>query len=197
MKIAIVGHISRLPRCERLSQLFGAEVFIDSVGKGALFNHLRALRWASQQSERVIVMEDDAIPVVGFEEKAERWFSLFPDYFLSFYLGTSRPPQYQSIIDKLIPEAQLLERDYIVLQQLIHGVCYSPPVGSIPKILGKIDMSKPADFAIGSAWGNGVFYSIKSLVEHADEPSVEKHTDGRVSSGKRVARFLDGGLSNV
>lgn len=194
MKIAVVGHVSRLERIERLVSVLPCEVFIDSIGKGALFNHTRALKWAGQQKERVIIMEDDAIPVANFKEKAERWFELLPVQFISFYLGTSRPPQYQPVIDRLIEGSQSLGREFIWLNQLIHGVCYSPPIGSTREILTKLDKKKPADFAIGNAWGNSVYYPIKSLVEHADETSVEKHIDGRKSSGVRVARFLDGEL---
>lgn len=194
MKIAIVGHISRSEKIEKLSSLFPCEVFIDSVGKGALFNHTRALQWAAQQKERVVIMEDDAIPVIDFEEKVEKWFDFFPVQFLSFYLGTSRPPQYQPIIDQLIESSNSLGREFIWLNQLIHGVCYSPPSEAINQIISKLDKRKPADFSIGSAWGSSVYYPIKSLVEHADESSVEKHIDGRKSSGIRVARFLDGPL---
>lgn len=194
MKIAVVGHISRLSAIERLTSTLPCETFIDSVGKGALHNHLRALRWAAEQSDRVVIMEDDAIPVECFVEKAEKWFSLFPDQFISFYLGTGRPPQYQKLIDQSIEASKKVSRQFIWLNQLIHGVCYSPVPGTIHEIIDKIDMNKPADFAIGSAWGKSVYYPIRSLVEHRDGKSVEKHTDGRKKSGVRVARFLDGNL---
>lgn len=194
MRIAVVGHVSRKMAIEKLTSVLPCEVFLDTVGTGALANHIKALEWAVQQDERVVIMEDDAIPVEGFIEKAEKWFTVYPEQFVSFYLGTSRPPQYQEIVTHSILNAKRLGREAIRLNQLIHGVCYSPAPGSIEKILKGIDNRKPADFAIGSAWDGPVYYPIKSLVEHRDGRSVEKHTDGRKSSGKRVARFLDGNL---
>lgn len=197
MKLVIIGHHTRTPQIEKLTQALEAKVFIDEGNHGALYNHLRALKWAAQQSERVVIMEDDAIPVIGFEEKIKWWFDFFPVQFLSFYLGTDRPPQYQPLIDERISDSTRLGREFIWLKQLIHGVCYSPPIGSYRKILDKIDERLPADFAVGTAWDGIVYYPIKSLVEHRDEISVEIHKDRRVDSGKRVARFLDGDLINV
>jgi hypothetical protein len=43
-------------------------------------------------------VEDDARPVHGFVEKVSAWLKDKPDDLISFYLGTGRPPQYQTAI---------------------------------------------------------------------------------------------------
>ena len=70
-------------------------MFVDEIGVGANEMHRRALEWAEEQSCRVVILEDDAIPVDGFTNKLAEWINRFPDALVSFYLGTGRPPQYQ------------------------------------------------------------------------------------------------------
>lgn len=94
MLIAIVAHHSRRTMAEELASKLEADiVFMDEHSAGANSNHLRALRWAAEQSDRVIIIEEDALPVEGFRDKAQDWLARFPDDMLSFYLGTGRPPQ--------------------------------------------------------------------------------------------------------
>lgn len=74
---------------------------------------------------------------------------------------------------------------------LIHGVAYIlPRPGDVLKTLG----DGPIDFAIGNAWrkltGRNVIYTIPSLVDHADGPSVELHADGQPRREVRKAWIL-------
>ena len=128
MLIAIVAHHSRRTMAEELASKLEADiVFMDEHSAGANSNHLRALRWAAEQSDRVIITEEDALPVDGFRDKAQDWLVRFPDDMLSLYLGTGRPPQYQMQVAERLIVADKTRADYITLSRLIHGVCYSVP----------------------------------------------------------------------
>lgn len=188
MLIAIVAHHSRRTMAEELASKLEADiVFMDEHSAGANSNHLRALRWAAEQSDRVIIIEEDALPVDGFRYKAQDWLARFPDDMLSFYLGTGRPPQYQMQIAERLIVADKTRADYITLSRLIHGVCYSVPPKHVQRVLSRWDNSKPADYAVGDAWGGSVIYPCYSLVDHADLPTVERHPDSAPRTERRRA----------
>lgn len=183
VQVVVVAHHSRLDRAKRLP---ADHIIIDDADRGALWGHTLALEWCSVQNGRCIVMEDDALPVPSFRARADKWLAHCPNDLVSFYLGTGRPPQYQSEIKR-----QMDTGNYVVrLPQLIHGVCYSVPAWGVCDVLRAIHKG-PADFAIGKAWrsvtGRDVVYPAESLVDHDDLPSVEKHPDGRPRIERRKA----------
>lgn len=188
IKFVVVGHHSRYKQALCLAELLSAVLLIDSGDNGANWNHRRALEWAAQQSSRVVVLEDDALPVSGFTDKTSAWIDRFPEDLCSFYLGTGRPPQWQPVIAEKLASGG----DYIVLPTLIHGVCYSIPPARIPAMLNKWLPHWAADYAIGSAWGGDVIYLAESLVEHADGETVERHPDGQPRTERRRAWKLAG-----
>ena len=188
MLIAIVAHHSRRTMAEELASKLEADiVFMDEHSAGANSNHLRALRWAAEQSDRVIIIEEDALPVDGFRDKAQDWLVRFPDDMLSFYLGTGRPPQYQNEIAGMLVESDRVNADYLVLSKLIHGVCYSPPQGRLARMLNAWNKTLAADYAVGEAFGGRVIYPCYSLVDHADLPTVERHPDNEPRTERRRA----------
>ncbi|KVI88448.1 hypothetical protein [Enterobacter hormaechei] len=188
MLIAIVAHHSRRAMANDLaSELEADSIFMDEHSAGANANHLRALSWAAEQSDRVIIIEEDALPVDGFRDKAQDWLTRFPDNLCSFYLGTGRPPQYQMQIAERLIVADKTQADYITLQRLIHGVCYSVPPQNIERVLSRWDSSKPADYAVGDAYGGAVVYPCYSLVDHADGEPVEHHPDSAPRTERRRA----------
>ncbi|MCK6747857.1 hypothetical protein L8T16_12425 [Enterobacter cloacae] len=188
MLIAIVAHHSRRAMANDLaSELEADSIFMDEHSAGANANHLRALSWAAEQSDRVIIIEEDALPVDGFRDKAQDWLTRFPDNLCSFYLGTGRPPQYQMQIAERLIVADKTRADYITLSRLIHGVCYSVPPEHVQRVLSRWDNSKPADYAVGDAWGGSVIYPCYSLVDHADLPTVERHPDNEPRTERRRA----------
>ena len=196
MQIIIVGHVDRSEWVGQLQRaLPGAAAVVDCAGEGALKGHIKALKIAQQVGARCIVMEDDAIPVEGFDALAEAWCERFPDALISFYLGTGRPVAWQARVD------DALERtgsDHIVLPRLIHGVCYSLPTNHVGRTLEKIaamgQTDEPADYIVGRGFGRQVIYPVESLVEHRDGESVERHPDKEPRIERRVARNLAGPL---
>jgi len=191
MKIVIVAHYKRRDQAERLARSLNAHIVMDEIGNGALHGHRKALEWCSVQSERCVIMEDDALPVADFGNLAQGWMDECPDDLLSFYLGTGRPPQYQTQIANLLRRADQWREECITLPQLIHGVCYTIPAGKVEAVLSKIPASGAADFAIGNAWQQvmrrPVIYPVRSLVDHDDGPSVERHPDGQKRTEVRRA----------
>ncbi|AKE59017.1 hypothetical protein F384_10680 [Citrobacter amalonaticus Y19] len=192
VKFVVVGHHSRYKQALCLAESLGAVLLIDSGDNGANWNHRRALEWAAGQSCRVVVLEDDALPVPSFTELVCQWADRFPEALLSFYLGTGRPPQYQQQIAERLIMADKHRNDYVTLPRLIHGVCYSVPPQSIKHVLARWDSSKPADYAVGDAWGWNVLYPCYSLVDHADGEPVERHPDGSSRTERRRAWRLHG-----
>lgn len=187
IKFVVVGHHSRLERAQRLAALLDAHLLIDDGNHGANWNHRHALEWAAEQPCRVVVLEDDAMPVPWFAELVVDWLTRFPDDMLSLYLGTGRPPQYQMQIAERLIIADKTQADYITLPRLIHGVCYSVPPQHIERVLSRWDSSKPADYAVGDAYGGAVVYPCYSLVDHADGEPVERHSDSAPRTERRRA----------
>ncbi len=190
MKICIVAHHSRRERAEMLAHKVGAHIIMDEGSHGALWGHRQALLWCRQHDDRCIVMEDDALPVAAFRERAQVWMDDYPDSLLSFYLGTGRPPQYQSRIAAAVEYADE-PAAMLCLPQLIHGVCYSIPQQYVGAVVDRLPLIGAADFAIGNTWravtGQPVVYPVQSLVDHDDGPSVERHPDGQKRTESRRA----------
>lgn len=187
VKFVVVGHHSRHKQALCLAESLGAVLLIDNGDHGANWNHRRAIEWAAEQPCRVVVLEDDALPVDGFTEKVMDWLARFPDDMLSFYLGTGRPPQYQKEIAGMLVDADRVYGDHIVLSKLIHGVCYSPPQGRLARMLNTWNKTLAADYAVGEAFGGRVIYPCYSLVDHADLPTVERHPDNEPRTERRRA----------
>lgn len=194
IKFVVVCHHSREPQARALAYQLGpdAHVMTDPENHGAAWNHRRALEWAACQPCRVVICEDDALPVARFIDLAGEWLNRFPDSLCSFYLGTGRPPQYQMQIAERLIIADKTRADYITLPRLIHGVCYSVPPQHIERVLTRWDSSKPADYAVGDAYGGDVIYPCWSLVDHADGETVERHPDAAPRTERRRAWRLYG-----
>lgn len=187
VKFVVVGHHTRIGHAQRLAAMLDAHLLIDGSNHGANWNHLRALEWASCQPCRVVVLEDDAMPVAGFIDLVVDWLNRFPESLVSFYLGTGRPPQYQMQIAERFIVADRIQAHHITLPRLIHGVCYSVPPQHIERVLYRWDSSKPADYAVGDAYGGAVVYPCYSLVDHADGEPVEHHPDSTPRTERRRA----------
>lgn len=187
IKFVVVGHHTRLGHAQRLAALLDAHLLIDDGNHGANWNHRRALEWAAEQPCRVVVVEDDAMPVDLFFTSVTSWLNRFPESLVSFYLGTGRPPQYQMQVAERLIVADKTRSDFITLPRLIHGVCYSVPPQHIERVLSRWDSSKPADYAVGDAYGGAVVYPCYSLVDHADLPTVERHPDNEPRTERRRA----------
>ncbi len=188
MKVAIVAHHSRRERAEALAATVDADrVFMDEGSRGPTPGHLEALEWAN--GERLLTLEDDALPVPGFRDKVDDWVARFPDDLCSLYLGTGHPRSWMRKVDEQWDN----DSDVVTLPTLIHAVCYTIP----PRInvVDHIDKQRPIDFALGDAWhaitGRDVIYPKRSLVDHDDhQPSIAQAHRGSRNRDPRRARLL-------
>lgn len=187
VRFVVVAHQSRIGHAQRLVSQLDAHLVLDDGDHGANWNHRRAIEWAAEQYERVVIIEDDAMPVPGFVDKVTQWLSRFPEDMLSFYLGTGRPPQHQKEIAGMLVDADRVNADYLALGKLIHGVCYSPPRNRLKHMLSAWNKALAADYAVGEAYGGRVVYPCYSLVDHADLPTVERHPDSEPRTERRRA----------
>lgn len=184
----IVGHRSREPQILNLASMLDAHMVIDDESKGANWNHKRAIQLALTLPGQPVFIEDDAVPVAMFKDKVEHWINKYPQSLISFYLGTGRPKQYQPMIKDQMENSVT---DFVAFKRLIHGVCYTIPKSGLEGILSRWVDNKAADYAIGDAWNQVVIYPKKSLVDHMDLPSVEKHIDREARTEVRKAWLLD------
>jgi len=191
IKYVVVGHHLRRHQAEQLAWSLSAPLLIDEGQHGANWNHWRAIEWASQQDCRVVILEDDAVLVNGFSEKVTAWLSRFPDELISFYLGTGRPPQYQLEIATKLIDADRRQADYLTINRLVHGVCYSVPLHKLQQVISRWNHRSPADYAVGDACGGSVIYPCYSLVDHMDSDTVERHPDNTPRTERRRAWRLD------
>lgn len=191
IKFVVVGHHSRRHQAEQLAWSLNAHLLIDESQYGANWNHWRAIEWANQQDCRVVILEDDAVLVNGFTEKVTAWLSRFTDELISFYLGTGRPPQYQLEIATKLIDADRRQADYITINRLVHGVCYSVPLHKLQQVISRWNHHSPADYAVGDACGGSVIYPCYSLVDHLDSNTVERHPDNAPRTERRRAWRLD------
>lgn len=175
--LVVIAHHSRSGQAEALAGRVGADAVLTDYGShGARWAHEQALLWATTRRERVWVLEDDALAPRDFKERAAEWGQRFPTDLVSGYLGRRRPPQYQGQIRTKLSAADARGLDWITLPTLVHGVCYSLPARASGGVLRGLP-GGAVDFAIGAAWGRPPIYTVPSLVDHADGPSVEKHPD--------------------
>ncbi|MEN4905653.1 hypothetical protein [Rahnella bonaserana] len=183
----VVGHHKRRDMATSLADMLDAHLLIDEGDHGSNWNHRRAIEWASQQECRVVILEDDALPLPDFTQGVNEWLAKFPDNLISFYLGTGRPPQYQQQIAASLIDADKRRAAHITMDRLIHGVCYSPPVSGLSRIMQNWNRTKAADYAVGDALGGKVIYPCYSLVDHADGETVERHPDNQPRNERRRA----------
>ena len=194
--LVIIAHHSRGGQAEALAGRVGADAVLTDYGsRGARWAHRQALLWSARRRERVWVLEDDALAPHDFRARAEAWGERFPSDLVSGYLGRQRPPQYQGQIRSKLTAADARGLDWITLPALVHGVCYSLPARASGGVLRSLP-NGAADFAIGAAWGKPPIYTVPSLVDHADGPTVEKHPDGQLRKPGRRAWRPPEGVSN-
>ncbi len=186
-KLIILSHPSRAEAAQRLYRHMnlrmrarGIEVVVltDDSGEpsmdGAAEMHLRALESVADD-ERVIVMEDDALPIFQFRTNLLVWLHTYPDALISFYLGDRS----HGLDDPFMLEQWSDEGSVIFWTTLCHGLCYTVPRNA-PHLAGMVrairQPGEPIDFAIGNAWiamtTQWIVHLKASLVEHADWPSL-------------------------
>jgi hypothetical protein len=191
ISVAIMAHPARRERALELADVTDATIVWDRLGDewdtGA-----RALHEFDPCATHHIVLQDDAVPVAGFREHAERAIAARWMDPISFYLGTSRPPQWQANVDRATAAAEAESLAWLTAEQLLHGVALAVPVDDVAPMLTWCSRSTlPYDERIG-AWyrtqARRIAYTWPSLVDHADDGTLVQHADHRPRRRPRVAR---------
>ncbi|WP_306365453.1 hypothetical protein [Nocardia sp. CC227C] len=191
MICAVVGHPARIVQATDLARSIGGVLALDD-GRGPEANHLAA--WhatAHRPASWSCVLEDDALPVTGFTEQAEIALAAAPTPVVSFYLGKGMPPRWQHRIHGALQLADRETAHWITTSHVLHAVAVAIRTELVADWLDWAPDSKlPADERL-SAWcktrGHRVAYTVPSLVEHADGPTVMRHRDQQPRTVPRIA----------
>lgn len=193
--IGIVAHVSRGEQAHKLMEDVGAcYASFDNSNLGCGGNHRKVWRHLSKRFgphvNHLVVLEDDAIPVDGFNEQLEQALAIHAAPVVSLYLGRLRPPHLQFMIEPAIERAVAAEASWIVSRQLLHAVGLAIRADLVPDMLANLNEELPIDEAIGE-WVNRKHYRIAychpSIVQHQDGETLLQHRDGLPREPGRVA----------
>ncbi|MGV7669140.1 glycosyltransferase family 25 protein [Mycobacterium kansasii] len=184
--IGIVAHHSRLDQAKQLHDEVQADVLmVDDTNRrlGCEANHRRVwAELATIDTDWSVVLEDDAVPVPNFRNQLTQALSVAPTPFVSLYLGQGFPRQWQHAIRRTLTNTTP-NTCWITCGWMLHAVGIAIRSTHIPAMLDYLSTHtyKPVDQAIGHhvrTIGHHTAYTLPSLVDHADGPSVHQHQDG-------------------
>ncbi|AJA43389.1 glucosyltransferase [Mycobacterium phage Sbash] len=174
--IGIVAHATRLAQAEHLAATVTADyVSVDDGTLGCEANHRRVWHWhRNHASEWAIVLEDDALPINDFRTHAHAALATAPTRIVSFYLGRQHPRRWQPDIENALRRAGHAHASWITAPRTLHAVAYAMHTTVLDELLTH-HSAKAIDSAI-TAWqqraGVDTSYTVPSLVDHADGPTV-------------------------
>lgn len=189
---AVVAHEARLVAATELANSLGALISLDDGGKGAGGNHVDAWRLtASTESEWAAVLEDDAEPVPDFLAQAEMALAVAPEPVVSFYAGRTRPKRWQDCLRPATATADRIGACWLTTTLAAHAVAIAMHTDLREDWIDfATDHTLPPDERL-TAWmqarDHRIAYSWPSLVNHADGPTLVRHTHTQGVAGPRRA----------
>ena len=181
--IGVVGYVDRQDQLDMLHDTIMPDlVEVDDGTLGVMGNHLLTASKLYDYAEKVgsewiVVLEDDAQPVLGFHSQLNALLDVAPSPVVSLYNGSGYPAQHQR---KFAEAAACHDICWIMHPYLRHAVAYAlhkEAFGSgLLDELIELDMKRWApDDAISAwakRWGTLVAYTNPSVVNHQDGPPV-------------------------
>ena len=176
---AVVGHTRRKERATALSSRLNASLSLDDGTYGSNENHARAWRSAPNRDGWVVVLEDDAIPVDNFEGHVRNALANLPQTAapvgaVSFYVGGGKP--FPAMVEQAVQDAESAGSSWLIDDWLRWGVAVAMPADIIERTIRIYEgIKKPYDQALGAALkkqGRSILYTVPSLVDHEDGPSL-------------------------
>lgn len=194
-RIGIVAHTARADQAHALQEQVGA-VFL-SMSNGNLnceANHRRCWSWLAEHSgdaDWLIVIEDDCVPAPDFTHQLEMVLEAAPTEVVSLYLGTSRPPQWQSHATSAVLHANTTDAAFIAAPALLHAVAVCIKTPLVTEMLDHTaTLDDPVDEAI-THWtqttGRMIGYTHPSIVDHQDHDTLITHRDQHPRTQPRKA----------
>lgn len=184
ISLAVVGHEDRLLQATELAKAVGGLLSLDDGTHGVKGNHRRAWYLTDPaQAPWCGVLEDDAQPVAGFLQHAEATLAAAPAPIVSLYLGRTRPAHLQHAIQRALTFADRDGAHWITADTVMHGVAVCMRSTLRDDWLDFSAQDHGTDFPIDELmghWartrGHTVAYTVPSLVEHGDSPSLIPYT---------------------
>jgi hypothetical protein len=177
VNIVIVAHTARTERVKELHDQIDADHIVwDDGTLGAGGNHRQAWQWHIENpSDIAVVIEDDAIPCPHFRDQLVAVMDAAPTNIVSLYLGRQRPTLWQDRIKAALQRSDQSKACFITGQHLLHCVAIATTQPqAIHRALCCYSIHQP-DEAL-SIWtshtGTNVAYTVPSLVDHADLPTL-------------------------
>ena len=181
IKYAVVGHHSRRESATKLARSLNAALAMDEGGTGSLRNHDLAWKMAySPDADWIVVLEDDAILLGGFESHVQEALQHVPrDGAVSFYTGTGQPFRYP--VSAAVKKALRRGASWLRANSLYWGPAVALPVHHVQPMLRFVkDIDRPYDQRLGLyllANRYPCFYTMPSLVDHQDGESLIQASD--------------------
>lgn len=166
-------------------------ISIDDGSLGCNGNHRKVWTWlAETTADWSVVLEDDASPADDFTTQLERALAIAPTPIVSLYLGRERPPHWQPFIQMSLKEAQATNCCWLTSDELLHAVGVAIRTELITPMLEQTNTLIAFDEAVG-LWARAnqhrIAYTLPSLINHEDGPTLFKHPDGDRRYPGRVA----------
>lgn len=183
--IGLAAHINRAAQARRLANAVdAAHLSLDDGCLGPGGNHLKV--WATLAHgphTHAVVLEDDAVPVPRFRDQLTMALQSAPTAFVGLYLGTGRPPHWQTRISQATARADREQAHWIVTgERLLYGVGIAIRRPLVGAMIAAVETSRlPYDQAIADwALGHGhhIAFCWPSLVDHRDQATLIRHPDG-------------------
>lgn len=185
MLVGVVSHINRKELADKLASDVEADfVSRDNTWppntKGCATNHIRTLTDLKRKSitgEWCVVLEDDAVPVVGFRRELHRALIKSDSSLVGLYVGTGNPDgATQRAIIPAVSAARSSDAAWIESDWFISTVGYAIRSEWLSGLVSALStMGGPVDNRI-SEWSQQVglktWYCQPSLVDHDDQSSM-------------------------
>ncbi|WP_280365921.1 hypothetical protein [Nocardia wallacei] len=191
----VVAHTARRPAAELLAAQLGAYLSVDDGTLGAVGNHRHVWEVLVDAPARwVCVVEDDAVPVTDFGDQLAAALAAAPSPVVSLYLGRSRPPGWtQRQVRSAVDAADSVGACWVMADRMLHavGVCLRANlVRDMLTHTRHVRKLVPVDQRF-DRWLRlrklRVAYSVPSLVDHRDGPTLIEHPDGQPRTEPRTA----------
>lgn len=195
LSLTVMAHPKRRAAAQRLAVAVGADAIEWDTCDDEWDTGRRAIATHDPAGTHHLVLQDDALPIPDFRHHAAAALEQHPDALVSFYLGTSRPPQWQPAVDDACMRAEDAGAAWISVPTLLHGVAIAIPTVEIPNLLAWCERpTVPYDERLGMYWRHvldrPVLYTWPSLVDHDDGPTIARHRDGVHRDEPRRARMV-------
>jgi GR25 family glycosyltransferase involved in LPS biosynthesis len=191
--IGVVADTRRDQQAWALYDTVDAKVIsFDSGTIGATKNHIRVWTKLLQHGGNwAVVLEDDAVPVDGFTDQLVGALADPPANIVGLYLGKGYPKAWQRFVKKATSSETA---NYVMSSHLLHGVGTAIRMHLVEDMLRCIKRITPVDWPMDeqiTRWarlrGERVCYTLPSLVDHADGPTLLVHPDSEGRAAPRVA----------